>query len=147
MRPARWLIVAASYFVGACASSTGPNRPAVEFTVSSENRFADQAPTAPLTANASSAQGTVVIMGHIRTATPCWDLEQHVTRLASAIHVTITARERTGACAQVITVRDYTLKLNAVVPGFYVIEVAHEYVAQDGRTWREAVLEKDLHVQ
>jgi hypothetical protein len=86
-------------------------------------------------------------MGRIRTATPCWDLEQHVTRLAGSINVTITARERTGVCAQVIAVRDYTLKLNAVDPGFYVIQVSHEYVAQDGRTWREAVLEKDLHVQ
>ena len=147
MRSARWLIVAASYFVGACASTTDPSRSAVEFSVSDENRFADQNPTAPLTANASSAPGTIVIMGHIRTATPCWSLEQHVTRLASSINVTIIARERAGVCVQVIAVRDYTLKLNAVVPGFYVIQVAHEYVAQDGRTWREAVLEKDLHVQ
>ena len=147
MRPARWLLIAASYLLGACASITDPSRTAVEFTVSDEHRFADQSSTAPLTANASSAPGTVVIMGHIRTATPCWDLEQHVTRLASSINVTIIARERAGICAQVIAVRDYTLKLNAVVPGFYVIQVAHEYVAQDGRSWREAVLEKDLRVQ
>jgi hypothetical protein len=147
MRPARWLIVAASFFVGACATATDPSRSGVEFTVAEESRFADQNPSTPLTANASSAPGAVVIMGRIRTATPCWDLEQHVTRLASSINVTITARERTGVCSQVIAVRVYTLKVNAVASGPYVIHVAHEYVAQDGRTWREAVLEKDLHVQ
>ena len=147
MKRTRWLIIAAAYFVGACGGVTEPSRPAVEFSVSGQNRAGEQSPTVPLTANASAGQRTIVLMGHIRTATPCWDLEHRVTRLANAIDVTIVARERAGICAQVIVVRDYTLKLNAVAPGFYVIRVAHEYVAVDGRTWREAVLEKDLHVE
>ena len=147
MKRVRWLVIVASCLIGACGSVTEPSRPGVEFMITGQNQTPDASPTVPLTANASSAQRTLVIMGRIRTATPCWDLKQEVTRLANAINVTIVAGERAGVCSQVLLTRDYTLRINALAPGIYVLHVAHEYVAQDGRTWREAVLEKDIRVE
>ena len=147
MRRIMRLLIAGSFFVGACSLVTEPARPDVEFSVTSENRSTDAGSSVPLTANAGSGSRTIVVMGRIRTSTPCWDLEQHVSRVAARIDITIAARERAGACVQTLLVRDYTLRLNGMAPGLYVVHVAHEYTRVDGRHWREAVLERDIRVE
>ena len=141
------LLIAVPFFVSACSLVTEPARPEVEFSVTSENRGADASSSVPLTANAGSGSRTIVVMGRIRTSTPCWDLEQHVSRVADRIDITIAAREREGACAQTLLVRDYTLRLNGMAPGRYMVRVAHEYTAVDGHHCREAVLERDVRVE
>ena len=147
MRRTKRLLIALPFFVSACSLVTEPARPEVEFSVTSENRGADASSSVPLTANAGSGSRTIVVMGRIRTSTPCWDLEQHVSRVADRIDITIAARERTVACAQTLIVRDYTLRLNGIAPGRYAVRVAHEYTAVDGHHWREAVLERDVRVE
>ena len=147
MRRIGRLLMAGPFVVGACSLVTEPARPDVEFTITSENRGTDASSSVPLTANAGSGSRTIVVMGRIRTSTPCWDLEQHVSRVADRIDITIAARERAGACAQTLLVRDYTLRLNGMVPGHYMVRVAHEYTTVDGQHWREAVLERDVRVE
>jgi hypothetical protein len=136
-------------FAAACGTATEPiaaPEASGEFNITSTRQGDDAANILPLGADANAGPSSIIIMGHIRTPTPCYDLSPRVERDGSRITATITARHTSAqVCAQVLVVRSFTLKVPSLAAGSYSVKVVYETI--DSRTSTETKLEKTVVVQ
>jgi hypothetical protein len=144
-RARTFVLTIAALVAAACSTTTEPLSANGQLNVTATYQGDSAASILPLGADAVGGQGSIVVMGHIRTPTPCYDLSSRTERDGTNITVTIAARATSAAvCAQVIVVRSYTLRVGDLTPGSYRVKVIYEFVAD--RTERETKLEKIVQV-
>lgn len=137
--------IAATALVTACGATTEPVLASGELDITASYQGDSAASILPLGADATPGEGAILIMGHIRTPTPCYDLSSRIDRSGQNVTVTIVARgDVLKLCAQVIAVRSYRLRVGDLAPGSYTVKVIYEYVYD--RTERETKLEKVVRV-
>ncbi|MEO6331893.1 MAG: hypothetical protein ABIV11_06605 [Gemmatimonadaceae bacterium] len=107
--------------VAACGRLTGPGR-GMEFTVGKAevNATGDRA-------LASSADGAVVVEGHITAPDPCQDIRGESTNVAGELTISVIARSKDVGCAQVIGVFPYRAVVRDLVAGSYRVRVLYRY--------------------
>lgn len=138
-------LAAATALVTACGATTEPVLASGQLDITATYQGDSAASILPLGADATPGDGSILIMGHIRTPTPCYDLSSRTDRDGQNVTVTIVARaDALKLCAQVISVRSYRLRVGDVAPGSYTVRVIYEYVSD--RTERETKLEKVVRV-
>lgn len=149
MKALSTICCAALAVLAGCGTTTQPTlstEASVDFNITATRQGEDAATILPLGADANAGPGSIIVMGHFRTPTPCYDLTAKAERSGRDITVTLTARRNDAAvCAQVIVVRSYSVRIAPLAAGSYTVKVIYETV--HGRTDRETKLEKTVVVQ
>jgi hypothetical protein len=105
----------------ACGSLTAPGH-GLEFTVGKAEFGAtgDRA-------HASSADGAVVVEGHITTPDPCQNIRGDLTNVAGELTISVTAKSEERACPQMIGDFSYRAVVRDLNAGSYRIRVLYRY--------------------
>lgn len=142
------LAIALAAVLGACSNPTEVSvaAPSVSFNVGEGSAVPAGQPILPLIPQLRVGEGEINVLGHFRTATPCWALASQVTRSGSVITLTVSAQAAAvDACTQVITVRPYEARIAPLSAGSYTVRVVHQVVG--GKDQPELMLEQRADVK
>ncbi len=151
MRPTIYrpsLAIAIAAVLGACSNPTEVSvaTPSVAFNVGEGSSVPAGQPILPLIPQLRVGEGEIDVLGHFRTATPCWALASQVARVGNVITLTVSAQaDVVDACTQVITVRPYEARIAPLGAGVYTVRVVHQVLG--GKDQPELMLEQRVQVQ
>lgn len=142
------LTIALAAMLGACSNPTevAVAAPSVSFNVGEGSSVPAGQPILPLIPQLRVGDGKIDVLGHFRTATPCWSLASQVVQAGGVITLTVTAEAaKVDACTQVITVRPYEARIAPLAAGAYTVRVVHQLAG--GKDKPELMLEQRVEVK